>query len=409
MKVRKKKKEYKIEYFLNEMKKDVSVNGDGNLSYKGFDAGEMLRLLQYFIDFPQCAEHLDKSKLIRRAYKDSYHSNDFTEENFLRNVKSHINQELQTKENIFYLLTTLSLNCSTIQLREFDILDCHVKLSEHFAETFSGREKVLEKVSKEIGACKDLNGYARVEVKVKSRNQKEALSRALDAVNIIKALANTQVNNGGIIYGDFYKPINKIRLGKAHTLHSDEGEAFDYPVFYEPEFKEAPVELPKNTELFQKNIENILNWISISPYSKKLYNVLLRCTDALDLSDKNVSVIKLWGALESIAADGEPNCDKLPTRLSALYKDFEYTKHIVMHIRDYRNEHVHQGIGDEESIHRAYHLQNLFNNIFLYYARPENGFKTLKEANEMLDRIAIGKDRLNSEITALNKALSFYS
>jgi len=408
MKVSKKKKEYKVGLFLSQISDSISISENGGLTYSGFEVGEVLRLIEKFIDFPECAMHLDKDTLVRRAYKDCLISEDYSESTFFKHIKTHIINELKKVEDTYYLLTTQSLNIKNIETREFNIFDCQVILKESFSDLFTGREDLFEKLKHDIGLCEDVRKYSRVEVKVKSRNKREAFSRALDAINVVRAIVNMQINSSGIIFGDSYKPINKIRLGKVHTLHDESGRAIDHPIFFEPEYREAKVESPKNPEVFQKNIVNIMSWIDKSPFSRKLYSSLLRCSDALDLGDKNVSVIKLWGALESIVADDEPNCDNLPNRLSALYSDSEFTKHVVMHIRDYRNAHVHQGIGDEDSVHRAYHLQNLYNNILLYYSRPTNNFTSLKEANATLDNIAKGKDKLGQEIEAINKALSFF-
>jgi hypothetical protein len=368
----------------------------------------MLRILGFLIKFPNKSEHLDNKKLVSSAYKEVFIAKDFSEKNFFTTLDNKIADELRKPEDTFYVLTTISLNIRDLKAVKLLISGCEISFKEFsYSESFTGREAVLQELKSEIGDCDDIRGYAKVEIRVKSRNKSEAFDRAINALNIFRAFTAFEMNSRGIIAGNYSKPINKVRLGKVHTLHNDDGVAFEHPAFYEPDFQKAKVEKPQNSALFQKNVSTLLSWLSKCPFSRKLEKALIRFVLALDHSDKNLSVINLWGALESLVADGDPNCDKLPTRLAALHRDFEVAKHIVMHIREYRNEHVHQGIDDDDSIHRSYYLQNMFANVIDYYIRPRNKLSSLQEANLLLDKLVLGKSGLNKELDVLNRALAF--
>lgn len=408
MKAKKKRKEYKVGHFLNELAKVATINEDGKLTYKGFKSSEILRLLQYFTKFPSKAEYLDKRSITVGAFKKACINNDFNESSFFNYIDEEIASELKGREIIFHILTTVSLNVSNMLKKDFEIDGCKIIFKRNsFSKIFIGRNEVLKDLEKRVGNYSDVSGYSIVEVEVKSRSVNEAFNRALDALNLLRALMSFTLNSQGIIAGDFFHPINKVRLGQFHTIHDKNGKCLEYPVYYEPEFKKANVSSIKDPEKLDEFISTMLSRIQTCQFSKKIQRAMVRFVSALDVCDKNVSVIKLWSILEEVLTEDEANCDNLPHRLGALFSDYELTRHIVMHIRVYRNEHVHQGNGDDESVHRAYHLQNLFIQLIHFLIHPENDFVSLKEAYKMLDKVASGEEQLRKEIELSNKALCF--
>lgn len=408
MKLRKKRKDFNVQFFIEELGKRVSLNENEALTYQGFDTGEMLSLLRYMVDFPSNAEHLDKQLMTNRAIKELLIKDTFTEKAFFEELKNVITCELRTRERTFYVLTTMSLDMTNIGAHSYELLGCKISLfKDSFSDRFTGRSDVIEALSEDIDDGSDVRGYSRIEIEVKSRNENEAFSRALDSLNILRALFSFAFNDVGIILGDFYKPINKIRLGKIHTLHDHNGVALNSPVFYEPEFSVTKAARYKKPDELTRYVCTLLERVRVCKFSRKIENALIRFVTSLDIEDKNVSVVKLWGALESLVVEGEPNCDLMPSRLSVFYKDSEFAKHIAMHIREYRNEHVHQGIGDDESVHRAYHLQRFFKSAVNYYIQPIHAFPSLTEANKLLDKAALGQNKLHSELETIRRAMKF--
>ena len=407
MKIGKKNKDYDIEFFLKKVAESASINDDGNMTYKGFEASEMMRMVQFFVKFPEAAAHLNHAKLTSRAFKHAFNENDFSEQYFFKELKQVIIAELQKPDQTFYVLTSVSIDIKALEQKAFKINDCNLVFRDHsYSNMFSGRQEVLDSLISEHGECKELSHYTRVEIQVKSRHKKEAFNRAIQALNIFRAFCAIHLNSTGMIAGDYTKPINKVCLGKVHTLHDDSGKAFSFPAFYEPDFREIRmVAKPPTPEVFQKNINTYLTWLKACPFSRKMENFLERFVLALDQPDKNTSVLKLWALLEQLI--GEGNCDLLAKRIAAMHKEKEVTHHIIMHIREYRNEHVHQGIGDDESIHRAYYLQNMFRNMFDFYISPANNFASITEANMMLDKMALGADGIKNQIGSLKQSLKF--
>ena len=219
MKIEKKNKDYDIEFFIKKVAESAFVNTEGNMSYKGFEASEMMRMVQFFVKFPDVAAHLNHAKLTRKAFEHAFKKNDFSEKYFLKELKQVIIDELQKPEQTFYVLTSISIDIKALEQKSFVINDCTVIFQDYgYDDMFSGRQEVLDSLESEHGECTELNHYTRVEIQVKSRHIKEAFNRAIQALNIFRAFCAIELNSTGLIAGDYTKPINKVCLGKVHSI-----------------------------------------------------------------------------------------------------------------------------------------------------------------------------------------------
>lgn len=402
------KKGYNLQVVLDKLGDVVKITEDGGLSYTGFEVMEYKRLLSKLILFPKSVIHINKDSVTSVALKNCISTNDLTEQNFIKELQSELKVKLAIPDKTYYVLTTINLNCESLSTNVWKIFDCEVKLiKDGFHSFFEGRDKVIEKLNRELIKDSTPFNYTRVEIKVKSRSKNEASRRGLDALNLFRALVCIQMNNINMLAGNSYQPINKIRLGKIHTLHDEDGTAFDYPVHFEPKFKMGTLEKPKDSVIFERNIHYYLESILASNFSQDIEKTLLRYVDALDEYDNNVAVTKLWGALESLVVKEQTNCELMPTRIAARYEDFQFTKQLVMHIKDYRNELIHEGFGDDDSIHRAYHLQRFLSDMLTFYISKNFAFSTLDEANGLLDKISLGEDKLVKELSNIKTALKY--
>jgi hypothetical protein len=400
---------YNLKIILNQLYNITTLNRDNSLSTNGFEDQEYIRLLSQIIDFPKSKSHVDIENLVTLAFKNCLISKEVTEVNFLTEINNEFKKKVAKKEEVFYVLTSINLNIEPTFIKKLTLLECEIDfITDGFKNKFTGREGVIKKVDKSLAIDATPFGYLRVEIKVKSRSEYEAIQRGINALNLFRALSCIEMNPVSLIVGDLYQSINKIVLGKVHTIHDIDGTTFDHPILYEPKFRKLKVEKPKNEDVFQKNIKFFVDRINSSQFSNDIELALLRYVDALDELDNNVAVTKLWGALESIVVQDKNNCELIPSRLAALYSDFQLKKQFIMHIKEYRNSFIHTGVGDDDSIHRAYYLQRLMIKSLFFYINPTFSFSSLNEANQLLDKIALGEEKLTSEMELTKKALSFF-
>jgi len=402
------RKGFNLKVVLDKLHGISEINDEGKVGFKGFDFTEYRRLLSQIICFPDSAKHTNTKSLVSSALKNCILTENITEQYFLQQLKLELKNKLATPERTYYVLTSINLEIMDIQTEGWKFLDCEIEfIKGDYHSKFNGREEVINDLGSNFSKNSTPLGYTRVEIKVKSRSKSEAINRGIDALNLFRALACIETNHVGFIAGDLYQAINKVRLGKVHTLHDADGKALSYPIHFEPTFKKSNLERPKDTAIFQKNIKFYAESIDNKQFSSDLENALLRYVDALDESDNNVAVTKLWGALESLVVCGQSNCDLMPDRIAARYADFELTKQIVMHIREYRNTLIHKGARDDESIFRAYNLQNFLRSLLGFYVSNSHSFTSLEEANKFLDKVSLGKEKLVSELESIQKALKY--
>lgn len=402
------KKDYNLAVILDQIKEYVSLNEEGNLTFSDFNYREYQRLLSQIIRFPDTAIHVDKMRLVSRAIKSRLKAAKFTPQEFLRDLELELKTSLSLPEEEFLILTSINLDVSDLTSSYWNVFDSEISISlKPFEEKFDSRTDVINTLGHSYSTDSTPAGYSFVTIRLKSRSKREAITRGIDALNFLRAIFCLQMNSINLFFGDSYQPINKIRLGKMHTIHNVCGVGFKYPIHFEVNFRKGTLEKPKYPDIFEKNVSYYLREISKSSFSRKIEQALLRYVDALDEYDNNVAVTKLWGAMESLVANGQMNCDSMPSRIAAQYQDFELTKQLVMHIRDYRNELIHRGVKDDDSIHRAYQLQKFLSDLLSFYISPSHNFKDLDTANKMLDKAALGKERLFEELDSVKKALKF--
>ncbi len=198
---------------------------------------------------------------------------------------------------------------------------------------------------------------------------------------------------------------NRIRLGQIHTVHASNGVAATPLVWYEPNFTEAVLFSPADGASFEAACDDMLISLSKSKYSPKLVDALIRYVRALDERDSNVAMIKLWGALEGLAAPGETNADSISKRCSSIIReDSIYHEQMLEHLRAYRNQSVHAGDQSDSAKIQCFQLQFYFRELVLFHLRESETFDSLDKANQFLN--VLHQARRLKEQT--EKALNFF-
>jgi len=208
------------------------------------------------------------------------------------------------------------------------------------------------------------------------------------------------------IIGDEWQPINKIRLGAAHTIHKEGGLVATEMFWYEPNFVKAKLFTHSNLGIFSKNSKWAIKQIDKLSYRNIVKDALLRYVRALDERDQNVALIKIWGALETLAAPSESNYDLVTRRASFFFSEKDYHKQVLEHLRDYRNRSVHAGDQSERAKSNCYQLQFYFYHLILFHLRSAGEFMSLEEANNYLD-LPLNIDALKNKKRLIEKAIKF--
>ncbi|MAE68802.1 hypothetical protein CL635_03285 [bacterium] len=357
-----------IQPVVSKLVNNGKVGEDNTLTYAGFEPSNLIVLLSQMITIGNAESLFDKEKIIPRVIVECI-SNERDDVDFFLSTMESVVREMQSiKEKEFYVLTGISLDVRSCLKKEWVINDCKITLSEGFDSMFDSRKEALESLS----WCGSDDAYTSVVITVKSKTPKGAMFKGLRALNVFRALLCFDANNVQFIFGDNCWPINKVRLGRYQTVHKSSGEIVRSVLFHEKRFKlesSLPYFDESKSKVINNNIEHHLSSISDCKYSSLIGSALERCADALDEYDCDVAVVKLWGALESLVAYGDSNCERVPVRVAAVFGNDVFIKEWLYHIKDYRNRYVHEGECDQRSVHLAYKLGAVFKWVFIFFLR----------------------------------------
>jgi len=203
-------------------------------------------------------------------------------------------------------------------------------------------------------------------------------------------------------------PINRIRLGKIHTIHKESGLNASDNFWYEPNFVKANLVKPENNKDLIKKFKLYKEKIWSLNYSSIIEEALMRYVRAFDERDQNLAFLKLWTAIETLTTPNQADYKKLAKRVAFIFPDPEYHKQVLMHLIEYRNDSVHAGEQSEKAKKHSYLLQYYFHKLILFHLINDYKFNDLNEANEFLD-LPHNLADLNSKHQLLENAIRFKS
>lgn len=209
-------------------------------------------------------------------------------------------------------------------------------------------------------------------------------------------------------FGGPRKPANKFVLGPLHTLHLPDGKLATKSWWFEPEYRGPlavynPYKEINEMYKYQDVVRASLRRIS---YRSDLEASILRYTRALDLGNWEDAFLRLWSVLEHITNSGRDSYTVTFRRTSFLFKQREYARQVLTHLKDYRNRAVHAGSENHEIEILMYQLKNYVEFLLAFHIGNKFGFKDLKQAGEFMD-LPSDPELLKSKIHILRNAQTF--
>ncbi|KIE21954.1 hypothetical protein SE23_07030 [Vibrio sinaloensis] len=357
---------------------------DGKVSFSGFEYHDAITALESMINFPPIAEDLDKHSLVKRTVWEVAKSPKIDRNDFINELDLNINKSIAKRDNRYFVLTSLSI--ANFGVRKIEFQSCTIRFyKNNFPRKFKGRKELI--LRKQPYVDVESLGYTKVVVEITTKSEILAANMALRTLDLLRGLFSIFSNNSSELYGNKWEPINKIRLGKFHTVHDDSGNVFDQTFWLDPSFIQAKPHHVNNEKAVAKSLRAIIGKLSKfdKQYHSSLCDALLRYVRAYDEANQNVAVLRAWGALECIAAPNESNCDAVPVRCSFLFDEHEYHRQILEHLREYRNRNVHAGQESTTAKSYGFQVQRYFITLFLFHVSQQGNFTSIDEANRFLD------------------------
>ncbi|TDM04948.1 MAG: hypothetical protein C4K60_21220 [Ideonella sp. MAG2] len=401
------KEKFKPLHVIERIASVRTYSENGKASYSGFVIDECMPTLHSMLAFPSAAADIDQETLIWRALDRS--GKELTTETFLRAANDELSARLATKEIQYSVLTSISISPQK-KFQSITLLGCKIQLLEgEFSRKFTSyRRDVIEEFKTEV--VDTPTNYCKVVATVSAKSPGAAFHKAMRAIDLLRSLMCLMYNpRMQIAYGArAHEAINVIRLGGHHTVHLMDGKSAREGYWYEPYFKPKSVFTPDAPSLMAKNIRWAAKRISESNFNKALISSLLMFVRGLDLHEQNAAFLKVWGALELLTTPNVADYEKLIRRSSFLFKEVEYQRQVLEHLRQYRNANVHAGEESENARIHCFQLQTFYSAVAWFCIRNGMNFASIDDLGAFLD-LPSEPSALQERLKNIRKAIKFRS
>lgn len=378
-----------------------TVNPAGGASFTGFEFKQSLPALHSMLEFPEEANDLDRPNLIWRSL--AAVRGPLTPTSFLAQLNRRLDQKLATKQEVFHVLTGISLK-HNVGRSSHKIGDVRMRLlaGDYPSRYRHARSAVITQQRLPVGESG--HGFRRVIVSLRASDGREAVEKALRALDLLRACWCFLTNFEMEFVGALWRPINRVRLGAVHTCHLPNGKTASGTVWFEPHHDGEPqAEVDSKAA---KSAEQILGYLRSSPLSAELEEAMLGYVRALDNSDQNAAFLSLWTVIERLVSPGQGDFSAFVRRCAFVFEDREFHTEVLKHLKQYRNEFVHAGRSTSQVKAHCYELQVYFRALVQFYLGQRKFFTSLEDANTMLD-LPRDRAKLLRRQRVISKALKF--
>lgn len=378
-------------YFVRLRKTKITPKGEVSFSHdlhsRSFQ--EYIAILLSTIDFSTRIPDIVKRSIITGAVFHTGKKN-LSQENFLFEIQRLESDYLKKVPKKFFLVTNMSAIYSTLFQRR-KIKDCEIIFRKGLSKQFkSDREKFLRGAKDHIIGQLPSN-YLNIQISTLARSPEEAGSKAVDAINLLRAMWNLVYNlkKRKIFPTSIDRPLNSIVLGPFHSIHDNDGKHIPSIWWRDISYKE-PLQckdISKEEKALRENEQFIKSKLSqLPPEIREFVEIaFLRYVHALDEYNMEASFLKLWSLLEYLTHTLKDRYEVTIKRTAKSYRDYQFHMQILKHLQDRRNIIVHKSKYQNEIEILTYQLKEYVERLLLFHLVQGNKFNNLGEIIEYLD------------------------
>jgi hypothetical protein len=368
---------------LELVQRERAHDPSGAISYVGGDVHEHMTTLETLLNFPSSHDIVPRNYVIWRALSSC--TTALSPDSFLTALNDEYKKAASTREHQFDVLTTLSMSVDSVVPTTFNSQVHWHHVGARFPATYKQRAQAIEKSSLQF--VESNATYACIILRVTAKSEHQAAKFAFDEIDLNRAIWNLLGNfSMETSFTHVLRPINRVRIGRFHTVHSVTSSGAAPSVWTEPNFVDNTVYKPESPDVFQEKGRLLVTRITQASYDEVLKKALLLYVRALDEQDPANALFKLWGALEHLASPpGVADYERVVSRTSFLFEERELHRQVLNHLRERRNSFVHSGHEGSQTRICCYQLQNYFRTLFYFHTSKSKLFNTIEQANEFLD------------------------
>lgn len=263
------------------------------------------------------------------------------------------------------------------------------------------------------------SGYRAVCVRVRARSTAAAADQALETLKALRGIWNfaRNLNRLSHVSTGEWTPINRIRLGRVHTLHTPNGRLAHPGYHYEP------THVPDRTlfagtrdfaevRKFERLVRRRLSRIR---YRSELVAAVARYARTLDTTDYDSALLKLWALLEFLTGTTNAGFGATVARGAFMHQDARWTTVVLEHLRQRRNEGVHADVESASANHLVWQLKRYVESAFRFHIAKRGEFGSRADAARFLsmphdaDELRSKLEDLRTEAALVSRALTWRS
>jgi len=403
-------KGYDPKHLAARLEESKSAGVDGRVLFNGFGFTGYSVVLNSMVSLNGTITEFEKNNIVRNATFSLAKKGKITASGLLEEIRKFEKEYLKKKPQRFVLVSTLSIN-RYCKLKRVQIngstITFHPKLQNQFAKEIEKEIKQSASYSIRGEFPKD---YIYLKTSVQAKSYSQASSMAIDSIDIIRGIWNLFYNRGRFTISSAQRdPVNKIVFGPLHTIHFPNGKLATKTWLYEPGYLGPlnPHDMKNSLEglyNFQHHVRQLLNK---NKFKIQVEVALKKYTQALDIYDLESSYLRLWGLLEYLTNTNENESHKdTVKRASFFFKEREYAKQVLNHLRDHRNKAVHTGESNQSIETLLYQLKNFVEVVLEFQIANKFNFSSRKELTQLMD-LPVDVSELKRRKTMINHALKF--
>lgn len=373
---------------LIEVATKALENGDpgGFLTEQLFES-EFDTILSGCIGFDAAVPDLERDRIMSKVALEVRQSRTFTPSQIVAMCSKLEAEYLAKPAQSYRLLTEISLG-EQINISRAVVNDVVITFRPKLGKAFAIRADHA-RVSKSTTGFELPPHYMRLAATVSAKSPAEASSRALDAVDLLRAAWNLSLNRSKTWRHSTGapSPVNDIRLSPLYTVHDMKGELATQTYWYDTAYRKPAKNFddPAKFGNLTQFAASVRGHLRRCAYRQDLESAMLRYVRTLDASDMSDALLRLWGLLEYLTDCVSKPAKNAIQRASFLFSDPARSRLLLSHIASCRNRYVHAGSEVEEAESLLFHLKRYVDQLFFFHLGNRYGFATRAEAAAFMD------------------------
>lgn len=411
------KKEYDPNLLVNRLEELKIVNTSDRISFRGFEFEDVVTVLHSAIDFKKDLPEEQQRRILFDSVFSVARSGRLTAPSLLTQINREESYLANRPVHKFVLATSLSIRHFD-SLRSTQVSGHRITFTRFLPKQFyHAHEEARKRTSKFVfGELPDplssLKAYTSVRVSVQHRSEQEALTSALDALDLLRGIWNLYFRKWARSSVGRREPVNSIVLGPVHSLHEPGGKIAAGMFWYEADYVGPlrPQRLDKDYDALRRFEKQVRELLSRSNYRADAEAAVRRYTRALDFRDWDTSFVQLWGLIEQLTDTSRASYETTIKRILFLCdrRYTEFHRQILRHLMNYRNRTVHAGVETVAIETLLYQLKRYAEVLLIFHVQNSSQFSSIKEAAEEYLSLPLDLNRLRSRIDFAERALRFH-